>query len=568
MDPANAVWYLGANLYVVNGAQLQLYGPALGGNVAELRLKSDSTTDPNNFVELRSDWGYLDIRNTKITSWDSTVNGPNTITNYGRAFIHARSTLDPDGVTAHESRMDVLNSEICYLGTHDAEAYGLTWKLVDTTAIYIPPGSTNTLYDLVQVHGNLLNSHIHHNFFGMYSYGLVGAHIATNEVDHNIAYGLDPHNGSDNLVIENNNSHDNGWHGIIASRFCVNGIMRNNVSWHNGLDTSNPHGNGLMLHRYCNGWVVENNLVYDNPDSGIAIFGCYSNIIRNNICLTNQSAGIRLSVGAAYNWIEANEFGYLPRYGFYVFEGDDDPDEETGDTNLVLTGRCYLNTFTNNYVHDYTNDAIKLADGDTNTFTGNQFEGFNTTFSFEEGTNNMVINNFVPLDTFVELSGSATNSCSTTFEQQPVLSLQVDTNSTASFADNSGAIFDFGANAVATTVNATGSSASVTWRKVGTGANTVVTRNFLVATTSSNVKVTPTIWNMGGDYSKQWTAAAGSTSVTVNYIVGDLQPGASYLVTQGATPLATLVASPQGYIAFSASPGTTSVLTYSVTPQP
>ncbi len=570
IDPVNAVWYLGANLFVENGAQLQLYGPAIGGDVAELRLKSDSTPDPNNFnlAELRADWGYLDIRNTKITSWDNNVSGPTTITNYGRAFIHARSRLSTDGVTALESRMDVLNSEICYLGTHDAEAYGLTWKLMDDTYTNIPPGVTNSIYDLVQVHGDLLNSHIHHNFFGMYSYGLVGAHIATNEVDHNIAYGLDPHNGSDNLVIENNNSHDNGWHGIIASKFCMNGIMRNNVSWHNGLDTSNPHGNGLMLHRYCNGWVVENNLVYDNPDSGIAIFGCSSNIIRNNICLTNTSAGIRLSVGAAYNWIEANECGYLPQYGFYVFEGDDDPDEETGDTNLVLTGRCYLNTFTNNYVHDYTNDAIKLADGDTNTFTGNLFIGSNTAFTFEEGTNNMVINNAVPSDTFVELTGSDTNSCSTTFEQQPVLSLQVDTYSTANFADSSGAIFDFGANGVATKATTTGSSASVTWKDVGLGENPVFTRNFLVATTTGSVQVTPTTWTMGGNYSKAWTAKASSTSVTVNYIVGDLQPGASYLVAQGATPLATLVADSGGEITFTASPGTKSLLAYTVTPQP
>ncbi len=34
------------------------------------------------------------------------------------------------------------------------------------------------------------------------------------QVHHNIAYGFDPHDDSDDLIIHNNHVHNNGWHGI------------------------------------------------------------------------------------------------------------------------------------------------------------------------------------------------------------------------------------------------------------------------------------------------------------------------------------------------------------------
>lgn len=559
---SNGVWYLGANLFVENGGRLKLYGPAIGGDVTELRLKSDNTTATNAYVELRADWGWLDIRNTKITSWDSAVNGPDTeYLTYRRAYIRARSSLDPDGVTAHESRMDVLNSEICYLGSHNTEAYGLVWKVVDTTAVYIPVGSTNTLFDLVNVYGDILNSHLHNNFFGMYSYGQYGGHWATNEVDHNIGYGFDPHDDSDYLVIENNYVHDNGWHGIIASKRCDHGIMRNNLSVHNGLDTSNPHGNGLMLHRSCNYWIIENNQSYNNADSGVAIFGCDNNIIRSNICLNNLR-GVRLSVGADTNWVESNEIGSVAQYGLYVYEGSDppEPDDEGG----TESGHCSDNVFTNNYVHDYGAEAIKAQDCDSNLFVNNVFVGANTTLRFERGTNNMVLNNSLPTDTLVKVIGASTNLSSVTIKAQPLLSLLVDPYSTATFADDSGATFDSSPNPVTTVVDNTGSFALFTSGLVGTSANTVATRSLFTAPDSGGMLVNPLTWVSGG--TKTWAAQASLDTVSVTYTVGDLLPGVSYLLSQNGSPVTNLTASAQGYVSFLTAPGTTAAVTYSITP--
>jgi poly(beta-D-mannuronate) C5 epimerase len=562
VDANNAIWYLAANLFVENGAKLELHGPALGGDVAELRLKSENTSAANAFVEIRADWGWLDIRHTKITSWDSAVNGPDTETKtYRRAYVRARSTLEPDGVTAHESRMDIINSEICYLGSKNTEAYGLTWKVVDTTAQYLPPGSTNTLHDLVKVYGDILNSYIHHNFFGVYTYGHYGGHWATNEVAYNAAYGFDPHDDSDHLVIESNNVHHNGWHGIIASKRCDNGVIRNNISWNNGLDLTDPHGNGIMLHRSCNNWVVENNLSFGNADSGIAIFASDNIVIRNNVCLSNVNAGIRLSVGTENNWIEGNEIGYVHRYGLYVYEGSDPPEDDDVGVN---EGRCQGNVFTNNFVYDYTAEAIKLQGSDENLFVGNTFTAAVLTFRFAEGTNNVMRDNSIPANSLVKVTGFATNHSSVTLIGQAPLTLQLNLFGAATFADEAGAVFAFAEHEVPTVVDSSGSFALATAGVIGTNSDMVITRKLYVTPSTGGVLVEPGTWSLSGNYRKEWTAQVSDAAAQITYRVGDLQPGVTYRVSEDGLQINTLTANAAGEITFAATPGTTVVVPYEV----
>src|SRR6185436_9936062 len=64
------VWHLRANLVVENGARLALYGTKIGGDCNELRLQSNNNGTNNAYVYLSADWGTLDIRSTKIISWD------------------------------------------------------------------------------------------------------------------------------------------------------------------------------------------------------------------------------------------------------------------------------------------------------------------------------------------------------------------------------------------------------------------------------------------------------------------------------------------------------------------
>jgi len=576
LDPVRKIWYAGANVFVEKGAGLLIYGPGAGGDVAELRLKSDNNTSSNAFVELRADWGHLDIRNTRITSWDSAVGGPDTETDvYRRAYIRARSSLDPDGVTAHESRMDIINSDIGYLGSHNTESYGLTWKVVDTTAAHLPPGTTNTLFDVVNVYGDILNSRLHHNYFGMYSYGHRGGHWANNEVDNNVGYGFDPHDDSDYLVIENNNVHDNGWHGIIASKRCDHGVMRNNKSYRNGRDPLGLRGNGLMLHRSCNAWLVEGNQSYDNADSGIAIFASSDIVVRDNVCVSNKNAGIRLSVGAADNWIGQNDFTFSGKYGFYLYEGNDPPEPDDDDDPLNA-GRPKRNTFANNYVQHYGPEVIKVDKGDANVFSGNQFVGTNAVLRFTNAIANLVISNAFPPNVLLKLVGSAPWRTTTLVKGHPVMTLQVDSFSTAQFEDDHGGIFDSTRRHLTTVIDQEGSLALVTLASLGATTGTVFLRNLNVVPSTGGVLVTPQNWTLNRHAKLSWTAQASDPTATVSYTIDDLTPGVSYAVTDGreggrgggrgnrGITYGTITANTQGNIAFSMTPGTAANMTYSV----
>ena len=154
LDPANKIWFLGANIMLQNGATFVLHGGSVGGDVDELRLKSNNTSDINNFVIIRADWGAIDINSTKIVSWDEIASGPDAeYALYKRAYINVRSRLDTDGVTPRESRMDITNSDIGYLGYKGSEAYGLSWKVLG--------GAFST----VGVFGDIINNKIHDNYF-------------------------------------------------------------------------------------------------------------------------------------------------------------------------------------------------------------------------------------------------------------------------------------------------------------------------------------------------------------------------------------------------------------------
>ncbi|HSH31585.1 MAG TPA: right-handed parallel beta-helix repeat-containing protein, partial [Candidatus Saccharimonadales bacterium] len=343
VDPAGKIWLLGANLRLEQGATLQLHGSEVGGDVNELRLRSNNTSDATSTIFIRADWGNISMRNTKVTSWDEAKNAPDTeYGTYKRSFIHVRSSLDADGVTPHQSRMDIVDSDVGYLGHAAAEAYGLTWKVSGV------PGP----FDKVDVLGDVTGSKIHHNYFGIYTYGAGAMKFLNNEINNNVQYGLDPHDDSDNLLIEGNYSHHNGNHGIICSKRCNNLTIRGNRSEYNT-------GHGIMLHRLVTDTVVENNTVIGNSDAGIPIFDSSGNTVRGNTVSGNRY-GIRLSVGANNNLIENNTVSNNTASGFYFYKGSDAP--TSGD------GRPKFNRFVGNQVTGSKEYAIKLTDADDNSF--------------------------------------------------------------------------------------------------------------------------------------------------------------------------------------------------------
>src|ERR1044071_3264356 len=178
VDPANKIWLLRADLLIKDGSVLVLHGAGLGGDVNEFRLQSLNTAATGSVVSVVADYGTLDISDTKIISWDALSDGPDTEhLNLGRAHLVVRSSLSTNGVTPLESRMNITNSEIAYLGYNAPDSFGLVWKVGGTD-----PTPTNSIFDVVNVYGNIVNAHIHDNYNGMYALGASGMLCSSNEI--------------------------------------------------------------------------------------------------------------------------------------------------------------------------------------------------------------------------------------------------------------------------------------------------------------------------------------------------------------------------------------------------
>ena len=212
-DEITGKWLLAAELFVREGAVFYCVGQSLGGDCDELRIQSTGSTD---YHEVRGHGGSLYFENTIVTSWDPDTKSPQTDYEDGRSFINCVSeyaaTVDCDGMSQNdygECRMDIMNSEMGYLGYKDSESYGLTWKVRG----FCTDKSNPEVFDTTNVYGDINGSDIHHMYYGMYSYGHQGGVWTDNKMHDNHQYGFDPHDDSDYLTIARNEVYSNVNHG-------------------------------------------------------------------------------------------------------------------------------------------------------------------------------------------------------------------------------------------------------------------------------------------------------------------------------------------------------------------
>jgi len=379
VDPASRTWELDADLVVQNGAGLVLHGRAAGGDVDVLRLRSAADAVKTHVSAITAQYGDLDLDGVTVTSWDPGAQAPDTDPGLpanapagarGRAFMRALSYLD--GSTPRESRLDIANSDLSYLGWYDAESYGIAYKARGCDADHLSACAVLT------VSGSERNSRFHHNYMGTYVFGGHRLAFTGNEYDHNVMYGLDGHDDSDNLVITHNHFHDNGDHGFICSRRCDHLDIENNESDNNGIppfafpddqDTSDNQVHGIMLHRGVTDSVVAGNYVHDQPNgAGIAVFDCTGDVIQNNT-VTRARYGLRFTVGATGTRILGNTVTSSGKYGVYTYRGTDTPHYSTASgrpTNLYFAG---------NTIDAGTGIAAQINDADGTTFAGNTITG-------------------------------------------------------------------------------------------------------------------------------------------------------------------------------------------------
>jgi parallel beta-helix repeat protein len=234
------------------------------------------TTRPHVFIGgLRAKVVFEDVT---VTSWDPAGGGPDLTPADGRAFV-----LYQDA-----SRLDIIRSEFVHLGSDRSGAYGTSWRAEGTT-------------------GNAIESTFAHSFFGVYTFEARDIVFRKNVFRDNQYYGLDPHDYTTGLVIEDNEAYANGAHGMIFSRFVTNSVMRNNRVHDNGE-------NGIVMHLGSSHNVIEGNLVERNGHDGIVVLGSSDNTVAGNT-IRGNAVGIRTNqVGAKRitireNVLEDNQVG-------------------------------------------------------------------------------------------------------------------------------------------------------------------------------------------------------------------------------------------------------------------
>ncbi|MCB0187994.1 MAG: right-handed parallel beta-helix repeat-containing protein, partial [Caldilineaceae bacterium] len=323
VDRGNGVWQLNVNLVIGNGVTLQL-SPTTG--VSELRLRSDSNTfvkqrerildtdspdvldaiSYSTFVYLKAESGTIQIDHVTIYSWDESANAVDQDEINGRAYILAK----------YAATLNIRNADIGYLGSKDGESYGISWRDV---------GEESGAF-ITRVTGEVLNSKIHHNYYGIYTYQAENMTFRGNEFYENIRYGFDPHDYSHHFVVEENVAHHNGAHGFIISRGCNNFIFRNNRS-HNNYDPGSNLAHGFMLDPgganidkpqvSSSDNVLVDNEAYANEGYGIRVLGSSDNILRRNNFHHNDM-GMSIDTDSDRNLIENNLVEENSRYGFYM----------------------------------------------------------------------------------------------------------------------------------------------------------------------------------------------------------------------------------------------------------
>ncbi|MCX6049581.1 MAG: right-handed parallel beta-helix repeat-containing protein [Chloroflexi bacterium] len=351
-DQGNGIWLVKVNLVIYQNTRLEVTSPT----IRELRLESILTNaTTKKYTKVVASGGQLLIQGVKVNSWNTPANTVDTSYQYGRSYLAA----------LYGARMDIINSEASYLGWYEpnpgypdakigkGEPSGLAWRLAATPSD-----------PLTKATGSIVNSLVHHNYYGNYTYQTINMVFTGNQVYANIYYGFDPHDYSTNMEIAGNEFYNNGYHGLILSRGCTNNRIHDNKMYNNA-------GHGLMLDRGSDDNQVYNNEIYGNIEDGLAIYESSRNAITNNTLRDNKRYGLRINAvydgtdvfdGLAIdNVIQGNTITGNTKYGVNFYE--------RADRNVLLN-----NTISNNGDYGlYINTGGNRIQG--NTITGNVRDG-------------------------------------------------------------------------------------------------------------------------------------------------------------------------------------------------
>jgi poly(beta-D-mannuronate) C5 epimerase len=550
VQTSSGVWELQSNLMIQNGATLNITGTAAGGTVNTLRLDSSSDNSPLDVVSITAQYGTLNFNHVNVTSWDPNTNGPDTNPNLpdgadpdtsrARSFIRALSYMD--GSTPLESTMNIANSDMGYLGWYDAESYGVAFK---------GRGCDSTHLDVcaaLNVYGSETNSRFHNNWMGTYTFDAYQMLFDHNEYDHNVMYGLDPHDDSDYLTITYNKFHDNGDHGLICSQRCDHLEIANNESYHNGIppfafpgddDLSDNQIHGIMIHRGVTDSIIENNYIHDQPNgAGIAVFDSSNDIIRNNI-IDGAKYGIRLSVGTENVTFANNTVSNSSQYGIYSYQGSDIP------AYTVPSGRPTADVFTGNILNGSGSNLVKLNNSDAFTFTNTSVSG--TVGTVYSDSSSMTWDSDAVPGAGLVLKNTSSSPAATV--RLPLAAFSVNNGSagTTTITAPDSRLSEVTNGAPDIVASPTGTSYVLSSATTGTSALTVTPRPVTVIPSTGTALAAVSGFTSS---TKHVTIKSATTGSSVTFKYGGLTAGTNYVIRVDGTTLTSKVADSTGAVSW------------------
>ncbi len=578
VDPSTKTWELSADLILQNGATLVLHGDGASqpGDVDTLRIQSRADNGATDVNQLTAKWGTIDADSVTVTSWDDAAGAPDTNTSLpagsastarARAFVRALSYLDTDG-TPRTSEMDIVVSTFEYLGYYAGESYGVVFK-----AEGCDHADGYAVCQQVAVTGKEVDSIFHGNYMGTYTWGADTIDFTGSSYDHNVMYGLDPHDVSRNLLIDSDHFSYNGDHGMICSQRCDHLTIRNNESDHNGMvpwlgpnpdasaDATPGQVHGIMLHRGVTNTVIENNYVHDEPNgAGIAIFDTSNDTISGNT-VADTEYGIRLSVGSADNTLAGNTITNSSKYAIYMYRGSDLP------TYTTPSGHPTGNVFTGTTVNGTGSNIVKLSEADGNVFDHGTFAGGGSGFAFYAGVGNVLSNDVFPAGQPIGTTGTAAEPGSTVVSDPgsptaPVsLSIADDISSSTHVTSAAGTLYSV-KSALASTITSSGSDLRLDYAGLKSTSSQTVTGRPLALSVPSDVEQATVL--SSSSTSVSWTATAGTVGAVVQAIVSGLHPLGQYTLSIKGRPSVVGTASSSGVVSFPVTAASTAPTVYTV----
>jgi hypothetical protein len=567
VDPSRRIWELRGDLVVQNGATLVLHGGAVAGDVDVLRLRSLASAAKTDVSAITAQYGQIDVNTVAVTSWDDATGTPDTHPALpagaapdarGRAFIRAVSFLDPDGTTPRESRMDIANSDLGYLGWYGAESYGVAYKSRGCDATHL------SVCAALDVFGSETNSRFHNNYMGTYTFDAEGMNFAGNEYDHNTMYGLDPHDDSDNLTITGNHFHDNGDHGLICSQRCNGLEISHNESDHNGIppftfpgddDSSDNQVHGIMIHRGVTDTTIEDNYVHDQPNgAGIAVFDSSGDTIKNNL-VVGAKHGLRYSVGATRIATLGNRVIGSSQDAVFTYQGSD------AATYATRSGRPTNLSFSGNTFSGSGSNILKINDADGTTFTGNTVSGTVGSARMQNATGTVFSGVAYPVNQLFATVGSTARRGSTRIAGATLpTKVSVDAHSGVTLTNTDHRVYDLAAP-VPTVITAVGGTLALTSTQLGTATATITPRALWISPSAGTATGRVTGFTSATSHV---FASVGAVGTKLTITIGGRAASHAYTLKSGSTVLARATSTASGQVTFVITPVSTAVVDYTV----